>query len=602
MKTAENRPNSGRTPTLSSQQKKYLLRRLWSYLSRDKWLLVLAFFLTVVSNLLALAGPKLSGYAIDAIAPPSGGVDFHQVFLYAFWMLIFYLCSSGLSYLLSVFMIRLGQKVASQLRSDIFGRLAELPVEFYDTHQAGDLISRISYDVDTIHSSLSTDLLQIGTSIITVLGAFIMMLSISPVLLLVFVVTVPITIVTTRVLSRRVRPLFRKRSGKLGELNGFAEEFTAGIRTIKAYHQESSVVNRFDQKNEEAVEAYFQADYASSSVGPAVNFINNLSLSLVSVFGALLYLYGRISLGDISSFVLYSRKFSGPINETANILAELQSAFAAAERVFRLMDEEPEPADRPGARNLTHASGDVTLDQVSFGYVPGKEIIHDLSLQVKSGDLVAVVGPTGAGKTTLINLLMRFYDVEKGRITMDGIDIRDITRKSLRLSYTMVLQDTWLFYGSVFDNIAYGAADGTHPATREEVEQAARAAKIHRFIAGLPQGYDTILSDNAANLSKGQKQLITIARAMLSTSQLLILDEATSNVDTQTEEAIGEAMRELMRGKTCFVIAHRLSTIRSADCILVVRDGEIVETGTHQELLRQGGFYKQLYDAQFESY
>ncbi|MFA5007320.1 MAG: ABC transporter ATP-binding protein, partial [Candidatus Izemoplasmatales bacterium] len=481
------------------------------------------------------------------------------------------------------------------MRKDAFDKLASLPVGFFDRHQTGDIISVISYDIDTINASLSNDLLQMLTSVFTVGGSFLMMLTISPILLLVFVVTIPASILFTRYRARRVRPLYRERSAKLGELNGFVEEITSGQKTTKAYSREAVFLERFDEKNEAAVDANYHADWFASITGPTVNFINNLSLALISVFGGLLYMTGGISLGSVSSFVLYSRKFSGPINEFANIVSELQSALAAAERVLRLIDEIPEPADAERALALTDVQGSVTLDHVAFGYDPSRTIIKDFSLSVKPGSVIAIVGPTGAGKTTIINLLMRFYDVGSGSIAVDGHPIDAVTRKSLRLAYTMVLQDTWLFYGTIFENIAYGKEN----VTREEVVRAAQDAKIDHYITSLPDGYDTILSDNAANLSKGQKQLLTIARAILLDSRMLILDEATSNVDTQTERRIQDAMLHLMRGRTCFVIAHRLSTIQNADRILVIRDGDIVEQGNHVELMERNGFYRELYDSQF---
>ena len=582
-------------PIEKPKDRKKVLLRLGGYIYAHKWLALGAIALTAASNLLALLGPMLSGRAIDAIGLVPGGTDFPQVFYYCGLMAIFYIASSGLSYGLSILMIELSQKIVEQMRKQVFDRLTTLPVSYFDSHQTGDIVSRISYDIDTVNASLSNDLLQIAASAITVLGSLVMMIVISPVLVLVFVVTIPLSILFTRYMTRKVRPLFHKRSVMLGELNGYVEEVITGQKTTKAYHQEETMTGRFDKRNQDAVDAYYNADYYGGMTGPSVNFINNLSLAFISVFGAILFILGKLTLGPLSSFVLYSRRFSGPINEMANIVSELQSACAAAERVFRLIDEEPEPADAPHALPATHVEGDVSMERVEFGYSPEKTILHDLSLHAPPGSLMAIVGPTGAGKTTLINLLMRFYDPQGGRIELDKKEIRDITRESLRGAYAMVLQDTWLFTGTVFENLAYGKKG----ATRQEVEAAAKAAHIHRYIMGLPQGYDTMLDESGMNISQGQKQLLTIARAMLLDAKMLILDEATSNVDTRTERRIQSAMRELMKGRTCFVIAHRLSTIQNADCILVVRDGDIVEQGTHGELMARQGFYAGLYNSQF---
>jgi len=589
-------PRYANNPELTTARKKYLLVRLCGYLLRFKWLLLCAGVLTVASNLFSLIGPQLSGYAIDAIEFGEGKVDFATVFHYAALMLVFYITSVIMSYTLSIIMIKLSRSVVYQMRKDVFAKLVRLPVGFFDRHQTGEIISTISYDIDTINASLSNDVLQICTSIITVTGSFFMMLSIAPPLVLIFAVTIPISLLFTRYRSKLVRPLFRERSRKLGELNGYVEEMIGGQKTTKAYGREDVMIDRFDKKNDDAVQAYYLAEYHGSVIGPSVNFINNLSLALVSVFGSLLYLFGFISLGNISSFVLYSRKFSGPINELANIISELQSAFAAAERVFRLIDEEPEPDDAPDAEVLKDVKGSVSIKDVDFGYDPDKLIIKKMNLDVKPGSVIAIVGPTGAGKTTIINLLMRFYDTDGGAIYVDGHDIRTLTRDSLRRAYTMVLQDTWLFHGTIYENLAYGMEN----VTREDVERVAKAAKIHSYITRLPEGYDTVLVDNAVNISKGQKQLLTIARAMLLDSKMLILDEATSNVDTQTEKQIQSAMLSLMKDKTCFVIAHRLSTIQHADLILVVRDGNIVERGTHEELMSAKGVYYGMYVSQFD--
>ena len=579
----------------TKMKKTAILSRLLPYLLRYRLLLFVCILLTIGGNLLALAGPYVSGLAIDAMELGKGHVDFSSVWVYAVWMVVLYAISAGLSYALTRLMIVISRRVVNTMRREVFNKLTELPVGYFDTNQTGDILSRISYDIDTINTSLSNDLVQVFASVVTVVGALAMMLSISPVLVLVFVVTVPLSFFLTKKITGFTRPLFRKRSAKLGELNGFVEEMISGQKTLRAYSQEENTIRKLDAQNESTVQAYYEADYYGSMVGPSVNFVNNLSLSLVSFFGAVLFLRGAISIGNISSFVLYSRKFSGPINEVANIIGELQSAFSAAERVFRLLDEEPEPADSPDAVDLKAVDGEVSLEHVNFGYTPDRQIIKDLSLQVPKGALIAIVGPTGAGKTTIINLLMRFYDVDSGEIRLDGRPVHNMTRRSLRLNYSMVLQDTWLFSGTVFENIAYGS----ETATREDVERVCRACGIHDYIMTLPEGYDTVLDDDGSNISKGQKQLMTIARAMLLDASLLILDEATSNVDTRTELRIQQAMRALMADKTCFVIAHRLSTIRSADMILVVRDGEIVERGTHDSLMESDTFYKQLYDAQF---
>ena len=582
---------------MEKKRKSWLLRRLWQYLGRNRAMLALALALSIGSSLLSLYGPKLSGRAINAIDLGTGQVDFDTVFRCAIFMAICYACSAGLTYLLNGVMIHLSRTVSRQMRHDIFENLTSLPVGFFDRYQTGDLISILTYDVDTVNQSLSSDLLQILQSVVTVTVSFFMMMSIAPELEIVFFVTIPATILFTRWLAGRVRPLFRKRSGKLGALNGFVEEMLSGQKTIRAYGREEAVLEKFDEKNAEAVDAYTVAEANGTVTGPCVNFINNVSLAMVCLLGSMLFLQGKLGLGDLSSFVQYSRKFSGPINEVANIIAELQSAFAAAERVFSLIDAEPEAPDAVGAKELTKVRGDVELRHVDFGYEPGKPIIQDLSFHAKPGSLTAIVGPTGAGKTTIINLLMRFYDVDAGEILLDGQDIRALTRDSLRRAYTMVLQDTWLFHGTIFDNIAYGKPG----ATMEEVVAAAKAAHIHGYISRLPQGYDTILSDNGSSISKGQKQLLTIARAMLLDAHMLILDEATSNVDTRTEEKIQRSYRSLMAGKTCFVIAHRLSTIRSADHILVLNGGQVVEQGTHGSLMAQKGFYYDLYQAQFDS-
>ncbi len=600
----------GRNPNapvekLSAERTKGIMLRLSKYILQHWFLFLLAIGLTLLSNQLALLGPNYSGDALDAIAA-EGGVQFDVVWENVRKMLICYVLSAVLSYALTQLMMRISQKIVYTMRKQLFEKLSSLPVSYFDTHATGDIISRISYDIDTVNASLSHDLVQVMTSIYTVLGSLLFMWRISKPLILVFAVTVPISIFYARFRSKKVRPLFRTRSRKLGELNGYAEEMLSGCRTIQAYGREDEIVRRFDQRNGDTMDAYYAAEYYGAALGPGMMFINNLSISLIAMFGGILYLYSQngtlaatsvffITLGGVAKFVQYSRKFAGPINEFANIMHEFQSAFSAAERVFRILDEEPEPADSPDAITLTDVKGQVDIDNITFGYTEKKTILHDVTVHAQPGKTIAIVGPTGAGKTTIINLLMRFYDVNDGTIYVDGEEIRQVTRDSLRGSYTMVLQDTWLFHGTIFDNIAYGREG----ATREEVIAAAKAARIHSYIEHLPNGYDTILSDDGVNISKGQRQLITIARAMLSNSSMLILDEATSNVDSRTEIKIQKAMDRLMEGRTCFIIAHRLSTIKNADTILVLQNGAISEQGTHDELLAKGGFYATLYNSQF---
>ena len=604
---AQNNPNKNAAPEkLDRRSTGKILVRLGKYMLRHWYLILIAVAFTLLSNFLALLGPQFSGDAIDAIAA-EGGVQMDTVIENVKWMVICYAVAAVLSYVLAATMIFLSQRIVYSMRKEIFEKLTTLPVGYFDTHATGDIISRISYDVDTLNSSLSHDLVQVMTSIYTVLGSLIFMWQISKPMILVFVITVPASIIFTRFRAKKVRPLFRERSRKLGELNGYAEEMLSGSKTIRAYNREGEIVSRFDKRNFDAVEAYYKAEYYGATLGPTVNFINNLSISLVTILGGILLMISTngtvvegslffITIGGISKFVQYSRKFAGPINEFANIMHEFQSAFSAADRIFHVLDEDPEKKDAEDAVTVKDVKGDVSLEHVKFGYVPEKTIIHDLTLRAKPGQTVAIVGPTGAGKTTVINLLMRFYDVNGGAILMDGQDIYKITRDSLRGSYTMVLQETWLFCGTIYENIAYGC-DG---ATREQVIEAAKAARIHNYIESLPEGYDTVLSDDGVNISKGQKQLITIARAMLPKTSMLILDEATSNVDSRTEINIQKAMNKLMEGRTCFVIAHRLSTIKNADLIVVVKDGRITEMGSHSELMTMGGFYSTLYNSQFD--
>lgn len=540
-------------------------------------------------------GPKYAGLAIGIADAGEGKVDFSLVTYYVVRMLAVYIISHVLSFAIHIGMMRVSRKVSNRMRKDVFDKMMRLPIGYFDQNQAGDIISRVSYDIDVVCTCLSTDVVQILTSFVTVVGSLIMMCSISLPLAACMVVTIPMSVLYTRAMGKRTRPLFSKRSASYGKMNGFVEEMFSGQKTIAGYAQEDTVCGRFEKINHQAADAYFEADSLGATMGPSINFINNLGLSLIGLVGSLLYFGGRVGLDMISSFVLYSRKFSGPINEIANIINEIYSALSASERVFRMLDEPEEPADVPDATVLTDVTGDVRMENVSFGYLPEKLVLKDFSMEALPGKTIAIVGATGAGKTTIINLLMRFYDVNRGVCKVDGEDIRLVTRDSLRRSYAMVLQDTWLFQGTVFENIAYGKED----ATMEDVVAVAKAAHIHNYIMRLPQGYDTVITEDGGNISKGQKQLLTIARAMLYDTSMLILDEATSNVDTTTEQKVQQAMRKLMEGKTCFVIAHRLSTIQNADNILVVDHGDVVESGTHEELLRSKGAYYKLYSSQF---
>lgn len=599
-------PNRFSDSKLDSKTARGVFFRLSKYVLKYWPLFLTAIAFTLLSNQLALLAPEYSGNALDAITAV-GGVDFPTVWDNVIKMIACYAISAILSYVLAVIMIRLSQKIVYTMRRQVFEKLGKLPVNYFDTHPTGDIISRISYDIDTINSTLSHDLVQVMASLYTVIGSLIFMWRISKPMLAIFAVMVPISILFTRYRSKKVRPLFSKRSRMLGELNGYAEEMLSGMTSIKAYGKEDVICSRFNKRNTDTMSAYYNAEYYGSALGPTVNLINNLSICFVTIMGGILYMLSSggtvaeasiffITLGGVAKFVQYSRKFAGPINEFANILHEFQSAFSAAERVFRILDEEEEKPDAPDAASLEKTDGEVEFRNVEFGYTESRQILFGISTKAEPGKTIAIVGPTGAGKTTIINLLMRFYDVNSGEILIDGMNIANVKRADLRRAFTMVLQDTWLFNGTIFENIVYGKEN----ATEEEVRAAAKAAKIDTYIEKLPNGYDTMLSDGGVNISKGQRQLITIARAMLSDAPMLILDEATSNVDSRTEIQIQEAMATLMKGRTCFVIAHRLSTIQNADCILVLQNGKITEKGNHDELMRLGGFYSTLYNSQFK--
>ncbi len=584
------------SPTDKPKNTKATLRRLLKYIGDVKLLFLLAIVLVLTANGLQLLGPYFTGEVIDLIAIAHLRDVWSDITTIIIIMIVVYVIASILLYALSALMIIISQKIVVKMRQQLFNKFMDLPAKYFDNHQIGDMISRISYDIDTINTSLSTDVVQFFGSLITILGALGMMMIISLPLLSVFVITLPLAILTTSYLAKRTRPLFRQRSKKLGDLNGYVEETISGLKTIKAYAQQETMIAGFKEKNEDASEAYYKADYYGSVMGPSIGFINNISLALISFFGSLLYLFSMITIGNISSFILYSRRFAGPITEGANMVAELQSTLAAAERVFRVLDEPIEQNHEVVQLAKPSIKGHVVFDRVSFSYIPTIPVISDMSLNIKPKSVVAIVGPTGAGKTTMVNLLMRFYSPQQGRILIDDQDIQQIPFKNLRQYFSMVLQDTWLFHGSIYENIIYGSEH----ATLDQVKDVVKRVHLQSFVENTKNGYDTIITDDGVNISKGQKQLITIARAMLQDKPMVILDEATSNVDTLTEKRIQDAMQKLMQHKTSFVIAHRLSTIVNADLILVVADGQVVEQGKHKQLMAKEGFYHRLYMAQFE--
>lgn len=578
------------------------LRRLLAYLKPRRKRITAVFIAAIFSTGFTIVGPKVMGEAITilfegAYAKFQGsgtGIDFGKVGQLLLVLGVLYVFSSLFNFLQQYLMASVAQRTVYDLREAIFSKLDKLPISYYDQHSTGDTLSRVSNDIDTIGTTLQQSLTQLVTSIVTIVGIIIMMLTISPLLTLIAVVSLPLSIFVIQPILKRSQRQFAMQQKTLGELNGHVEEMYTGHQVVKAFGREKQAIAHFDEVNEQLYDAGRKAQFISGIVQPVMTFIGNLSYVLISIVGGILVTKRAISIGDIQAFITYSKQFNQPLSQTANIANIIQSTIAAAERVFELLDAEEESAD-PESESSGRINGSVDFEHVSFGY--GETLLmEDLNISVAPGQTAAIVGPTGAGKTTMINLLMRFYDVNDGAIKIDGKDIRDMSRNELRKHFGMVLQETWLFKGTIRDNIAYGKEG----ASEDEVMQAAKAAHADHFIRTLPDGYDTVLNEEGTNLSQGQKQLLTIARAILADPEIMILDEATSSVDTRTELFIQQAMNRLMEGRTSFVIAHRLSTIQNADIILVMEKGNVIEQGTHEELLEKGGFYADLYNSQFE--
>ena len=580
---------------------KETFKRLTGYLRPHLIRLIIVLFAAISSTVFAILGPKVMGDTITVVFDgaydkirgiPEGGIDFTQVAKLLTLLAGLYIFSSLFRFMQQFLMASVAQRIVYRMREQIFGKLQRLPLKYYDGRSHGDTLSRVINDIDTIGNTLQQSITQLITSVVTIVGIIFMMFYISPLLTVIALVSLPLSIFVIRPLLIRSQKNFAAQQKHLGHLNGHIEEMYTGHHIIKSYGQEEKSLEQFDEVNEELFDAGRSAQFISGIIMPVMTFIGNISYVVISIVGGFLVINRAISIGDIQAFITYTRQFSQPITQTANIANIIQSTIAAAERVFELLDEEEEIPEET-AYELSQVKGAVAFENVHFGY--DEPLIENMNIHIKPGQTVAIVGPTGAGKTTIINLLMRFYELNKGKITIDGIDIAKISRNNLRKQFGMVLQDTWLFNGTIKENIAYGRENPTD----EEIVAAAKAARAHPFIQSLPDGYDFVLNEDGSNISQGERQLITTARAILANTPILILDEATSSVDTRTEILIQQAMNELMEGRTSFVIAHRLSTIRDADIILVVDEGSIIEQGSHEELLEQDGFYADLYNSQF---
>ena len=573
-------------------------------MSKYKIRLIGMMIFAIVGTVFNIVGPKILGKAttelfngLVAKVNGTGGIDFDKIGKILLWTLGLYLCSAAFSFVQGFIMTGISNDVSYSLRKDISGKMNRLPMKYYESRTYGEVLSRITNDVDTLQQGLNQSITQLITSVTTLIGVFIMMLSINVWMTLCALLILPCSMFIISKVMKRSQKYFRQQQKYLGDVNGQVEEVYAGQNIVKAFNKEDAVMATFEETNKKLYESGWKSQFFSGMMMPIMQFVGNIGYVMVALLGGFMTIKGAIEVGDIQSFFQYIRNFTQPVQQIAQVTNMMQSAAAASERVFEFLEEEEEEQTVEHPVTLENGvEGHVTFEHVSFGYRPDQIIIKDFSEQVQPGQKIAIVGPTGAGKTTLVKLLMRFYDVNSGRILIDGHDIREFDRRNLRECFGMVLQDIWLFNGTIMENIRYGRLD----ATDEEVIAAAKAAHAHRFIQTLPEGYNTVLNEEASNVSQGQKQLLTIARAILADNRLLILDEATSSVDTRTEERIQKAMDNLMKGRTSFVIAHRLSTIKDADVILVMKDGDIIEQGNHEELLAMNGFYANLYNSQFE--
>ena len=573
-------------------------------MSKYKIRLIGMMIFAIVGTVFNIVGPKILGKAttelfngLVAKVNGTGGIDFDKIGKILLWTLGLYLCSAAFSFVQGFIMTGISNDVSYSLRKDISGKMNRLPMKYYESRTYGEVLSRITNDVDTLQQGLNQSITQLITSVTTLIGVFIMMLSINVWMTLCALLILPCSMFIISKVMKRSQKYFRQQQKYLGDVNGQVEEVYAGQNIVKVFNKEDAVMATFEETNKKLYESGWKSQFFSGMMMPIMQFVGNIGYVMVALLGGFMTIKGVIEVGDIQSFFQYIRNFTQPVQQIAQVTNMMQSAAAASERVFEFLEEEEEEQTVEHPVTLENGvEGQVTFEHVSFGYRPDQIIIKDFSEQVQPGQKIAIVGPTGAGKTTLVKLLMRFYDVNSGRILIDGHDIREFDRRNLRECFGMVLQDTWLFNGTIMENIRYGRLD----ATDEEVIAAAKAAHAHRFIQTLPEGYNTVLNEEASNVSQGQKQLLTIARAILADNRLLILDEATSSVDTRTEERIQKAMDNLMKGRTSFVIAHRLSTIKDADVILVMKDGDIIEQGNHEELLAMNGFYANLYNSQFE--